>query len=306
MPNPQSLKKRLKSVKNIAKITKSMQLVAVSKVQKYQAITYHVNQYMDELLSLLHTLQIGEIPKRFTHHFQYSIQNPKTDSQLLVLLAPTRGFTGILIANYIHTLRRFLNSSSRKETVIIGLHKKATDIANSLNTSIQFQYPKELTHITPENIEDFFNYIMLIRKQSNINTTYICYPRFKNIFTYEIRVEQYLPIPTLLTNNDNSRSDYYDQSVRKLQSFTPNTQTEYLLEPDKEKVIQKILELYLEGYLTYAVANLNASEFSARMIAMKNANDNAIELQHSLMQEFNKVRQTNITNMISDIIRANI
>ncbi len=297
--NIQQLKKQIRTVKNIRKVTNALSMVAASKAKKYQQKAQSITLFIEgiyQLLSQTYTLaetryQLGLL-KRLVKNL--SIDNHKnsvlktgTSKNLVILFAPSRGFTGPLLQNLIRELRYQIETKQISDTLAFGVNKKSIDIAKALGITLVDIVT--LRKEEQENHDLLFSLtrevISLIESQ-RIEGVYVAYPKFENIFTYKATLERFLPI--------------------EMQNAKAGLNRSVLFEPDPQAVIYNLLRIYIQNYFMFVVNHLNASEFSARMMAMKQATNNADSLTEELSLKFNKARQEQITNQIIDVVRATI
>lgn len=284
MASTRDIRRRIKSVKNTRQITKAMELVAASKMKRAQAATLAGRPYaqlMARMLAAL-TARVGE-----SHHPFLVERVVKTRGILIV--STNIGLCGALNANL---FKHVTEIKTPAKFVAIG-RKGAQYIARS-NRDLT----AEFTVGDRASFNEVKVAIEFMTKQyldGEIDTIEVIYPRFKNTLIQEATIRPVLPLANL------------KEFVAKLQSDSgsdhdsQNDTREMLFEPDAPQVLEALLPFYVNRHIHQLVLSAKASEFSARMVAMKTANDNASSLIEDLTLEYNKARQAAITQEILEI-----
>jgi F-type H+-transporting ATPase subunit gamma len=293
MSNPRLIKKRVGSIKNIHKITKALEMVSASKVQKLQDRAQGAKPYADKIYELVQSLsdkvEVSSIPL---------MRQPKIlKRSLFILISTNRGLAGNLNTNLFKNLYDFINRN-KMENYFITVGKKGRNFA--------LEHGELVEDYSHENIFEKVVPIISSVKNMFINNktdqVYIVYNDFVSVLSQEIAIKKLLPISEEVISTDektlNIESKSSDVSDKKSKT------TRYSIEPSVEIVLNNLLPFYLEVQLTESFFEAEASEHSARMLAMKNASDNAHELTESLSLEYNKARQQSITTEINDIVTA--
>lgn len=287
MANTQQLKRRINTVNNISKITKAMEMVAASKMKRAQDQALKARAYA---LALSASLQkLSEIVDPRLHRLLGHHQEGKS---LVILVSTEKGLCGSLNANLFKKLWQWWQKVDDPELIVIG--KKAVTFAkNHAQFKLYAQFtdlPEELHYsdivaVTSMVIEKFLTH--------EFRSVTLIYSDFINTLTQKTKVEQLLPlkfeekkfIPT---------GDVVPGQIKK----------DYLFEPSPQLILDKLLPFYIENTVYHAFLESKASEHSARMVAMKNASENAAELTDELKLIFNKSRQESITKELLDISTA--
>lgn len=276
------LKKRIKSAKNIAQLTKAMQMVAASKMKKSQEAALASKPYQEKILQA-----VGELVGRIDSDLNPLLkQNPASTKSLVILISTNKGMCGGLNSNLFRAVSHWFTDTARTDYVILG-NKAENFIAGSKRQLLaDFSEGRFLEKVPA--ITTLFSSGFL---KGEYREVYVAYNHFVNSLKQEPVKVRILPLSlTELTVKD--------QQTAAL--------SEFLIEPDPLTVLETLLPHYLEIQVRTAVLQAEASEHSARMIAMKNATDNALSLTDDLTLEYNRLRQEKITYEISDIVTARI
>lgn len=297
MINPRLIKKRLTSVKNIGKITKALEMVSASKVQKLTEKAVSAKPYTKLIYDLVGSLagdsEAMEIP--------LMRQPEKTENELYILISTNRGLAGSLNTNLFRNLAKHLEGNTLKHNFItIGKKGRSFAMLNG-NLVADFSDYKEKTEIVSSVnkmlIEGFIN--------ETYDAVYIVYSDFITALTQEPSVKQILPIKKSELSLEQTDTDVAGKRESE-QVRSKIVSKSFYYEPDPVTVMENLLPYYLEIQLIESLYEAEASEHASRMIAMKNASDNSEELSLGLALEYNKGRQSLITTEISDITTAQL
>jgi F-type H+-transporting ATPase subunit gamma len=277
MPSTLDLRRRIKSVKNTSQITKAMQMVAAAKMRKAQAAAIAGRPYENMLMRVLGAVK-GHVEP--ASHPLLAIREIR--KQLILVFATDKGLCGPLNAN----LFRELAETDPAKTEFASMGRKATQYLARTRRNLIADYPLRdpvrFADIRP--IAKFASDKFILGEVDEVS---VLYPRFVNTLTQQSVLRDLLPIPA------------EDLDVKGVSG-------EFLFEPDVHGVLDSILPHYIAFQLFQMAHDARASEHSARMVAMKNATDNAKQLVKDLTLEYNKVRQENITTELLEITTAQL
>lgn len=288
MANTRELRRRIKSVKNTSQITKAMQMVAAAKMRRAQNQATSGRPYAENLIASLSRL----LPKiNLEAHPLLMGNNAKTVG--VILLSTDRGLVGALNTNLfravsnlhsgsVNTIFYTVGKKGRSFIVKIGKDLKA-DFENP--DAISFRQAKQLTRLLMDSF-----------KAGEIGEAYLVYPHFISTLRQEPKKVKLLPINL--------------ESIIPINVETKKTEgtndSEFLFEPDPDRLLDFILVHHIEEQIYQALLETKASQYSAQMIAMKNATDNAGELVEDLKLTYNQTRQAAITTELLEITTAQI
>ncbi|MBA2557932.1 MAG: ATP synthase F1 subunit gamma [Chloroflexi bacterium] len=276
MPSQREIRRRIGSVRNIKQITRAMQFVAASKLKRAQDATLSSRPYSEKLEEVLSDLAfvLGA-----DEHPLLAVR--EMERRAIVLMTTDRGLAGSLNTNTIRFAAREISEETR-EVSVVTVGRKGTAAMRRARVPIAASFDGYGDRPT------FADVVPLARllTQDYLNGTYdridIIYPRFVSTLTQRPEMEQLLPVrPTEDTKG------------------IPGHQ--FIFEPDAGEVLRQLLPRYVATRLFQSVLEASASEQSSRMVAMKNATENAQELIEDLTLTYNKVRQANITREMIEI-----
>ncbi|HSK92725.1 MAG TPA: ATP synthase F1 subunit gamma [Candidatus Angelobacter sp.] len=290
MPSLKDIRGRIGSVRNIAQITRAMEMVAASRMKRAQDAILAARPYSDELRSALRRVAGAA---GVTEETDPLLARRPIRRIGLIVITTDRGLAGSLNANAIRAVLRWIGSrlesgsaedagSVEVEAITVG--RKGRDALRRAGIPIAAHFPglgdrpsfSDVTPLARLVTEDF-----LAEKYDEIAITY---STFVTTLSQKPEIQVVLPVVEPEMEADEER-----------------TNDEYLFEPSPEEVLSRLLPHYVAINIYRAVLENNASEQSARMIAMRNSTDNANELIEDLTLVYNKTRQATITREMIEI-----
>lgn len=285
MPGTKEIKRRIISVKNTKKITKAMELVAASKMKRAVNSTMSSRLYAEYSAEVLQS--VASNLKESTHPFFNEQKGGKT---LIVLITSNRGLCGGYNSQVIKKAVQKLKEINGNDVDIITVGKKGDVAMRRINQNITGTF----VDIPDVNISlaDIFPLSKLVTdsyKDTTYNKVYIVYTYFRSALVQTPVIKQLLPISK-------------EEILADLEARPPSaSKVDYLFEGDIDVLLESLANKITRMQIYQMLLESNASEQSARMIAMKNASDASGEMIDDLTLVFNKARQANITREISEI-----
>ena len=287
MPSTRDIRRRIKSVKNTAQITKAMQMVAAAKMRKAQSAALVGRPYaqlLNEIMAEAATRTVG-----FDHPL---MQSRPVAKRALIIISTDRGLCGGLNSNVFREAMRL----DKDTTVFITAGKKAAQFVGRTrrNLAAEFTYKDTPEFAEARAISKFVQQMFL---KGEVDAVDILFPRFINTLTQTPTTVPVLPIGKISAATSGVNSPAQELPAA-------STTDVFDFEPDEETVLGELLPHSLNFQMHQILLETKASEQSARMVAMKNATDNAKEIIKSLTLEYNKLRQANITKELLEITTA--
>jgi len=282
MANTKEIRKRIKSINNTAKITKAMELVSAAKMRRSQEAANAGKPYSSLINEVLRGLVTNIDPS-----LHPLLVGNAVETDLIIAISSDRGLAGALTSNLIKKLLEF---SSKSEFISLGA--KARNFLAKTDRKVVADFP------LPENgsLEAVQPVVKLAIEKflsGESGRVFAVYTQFHSTLRQEAFVRQLLPIMDL--------SSF--ENLQKEEEAHPEG-TEYKFEPAADKILEAILPHFILMELHHYLLESKASEHSARMLAMKSATDNALELVDDLSLTYNQIRQESITKEILDISTA--
>ena len=277
MPQIREIKKRIKSVESTQKVTHAMELIAATRMRKSQLLALAGRPYKNTLAQILSSVQKSASSK-ITHDL---LKQNDTQNELLLIITSDRGLAGGLNINIFREILR----SDLKNTKYIAVGKKGRDFVAKTNGNLIASYGSEEMPT--------FDLARILSKmaatgyiQNEYSKIRIIYPHFESTIKQIPTWIQLLPIEIELADEK--------------QSMT----SEFIFEPKADEILDSILTHHLVTQIYQVLVEAKASEFSAKMVAMKNATDAAEDLVKDLTLTYNQARQEAITKELLDITTA--
>lgn len=292
MPSTRDIRRRIKSVKNTAQITKAMQLVAAAKMKKAQDLATNGRAYAELMNKILVSLR--DAAEEGAHPFFSEGKGGKT---LVLMIASDKGLCGALNTNL---LKKLINTPLEGEVEYVTIGRKATQALTRLRRKLIADFPIK----DPAKFAEVRAVGRFLQEQflsGEYKKVLVTFNNFVNTVTVVPTVEQLLPVnPVTLGGKRGFEGMGGDQEPEE----NSNGSHEYTFEPSAASVFETVLPQYVNNTLFQMLLESRASEHSSRMVAMKNATDNAKQMLKDLTLEYNKVRQAAITSELLEITTA--
>ena len=277
MANIRLIQRRIKSIKNTAKITKAMEMIATAKMKRAQDQAIAGRPYNDKIVQLISDLAAESGTEGALHPLLERREEIKKIA--IVHITSDRGLCGGLNSN-MNRLTGYFILEQNVPVTFITIGRKGRDFLHRHGRDIKAEFTigdrptmLETSPISHIIIDDFTNH--------NVDLVYLAYTQFVSTMVQKPVMELLLPVkPATLSKTET---------------------TEYIYEPDPKFVLGGLLPRFVEMRVYHALLEAIASEHSARMIAMRNATDNANEIIEHLTLTLNKARQEMITTELLDI-----
>jgi F-type H+-transporting ATPase subunit gamma len=295
MPSTQQFRKRIKSIQNTRQITKAMEMVASVKMQKAVKSILEARNYVQSSWNMFVKLT------RLTLPSNHSLLRPnQVDKTAIIFITSDRGLCGSYNSDLLKKLATVIKEQSNNGAIeqsnvdIIAIGKKGANyvknyslgnlvaVFDGFDSNIDFESIIPISKITNgEYLQGKYDKVVVV------------YSHFVSSLSQTPVVKQILPV-----NQEHIDLPELWESEEK------NIDLEYKFEPNADEILEKLLRRFLRLQIYGAVLEANASQFSAQMVAMKNATDNAKDLIDELTLTYNSVRQASITREIAEIAGA--
>ncbi|HXU75547.1 MAG TPA: ATP synthase F1 subunit gamma [Methylomirabilota bacterium] len=285
MSSTRDIRRRIRSVGNTAKITKAMQMVAASKMRKAQQSALNGRPFT----ALLYRLQRKATAHAtdFTHPL---LERREVRKRAIILIAGDKGLCGALNSNLFRVASKF----DPRDTLFITAGRRAAQfIARTRRRLVaEFNYGDSPRYVEAKAIAGFAADLFL---KKEVDEVQVVATRFVNTLTQEAVCFEFLPVGEI-------KGLKLPDKLSEAALVTNNL--DYLFEPNPEAFLAYLMSHYLSIFIYQILLNAKASEQSARMVAMKNATDNANTLIDDMTLEYNKLRQGKITTELLEIAGA--
>ena len=283
MANLRDIRRRIKSVKNTAQITRAMQLVAAAKMKKAQDQALAGREYSSHLTQVL-----VDIRKNFSEESHPLLEKREGNRELVLVISTDKGLCGPLNTNLARKLRAVASPDADYVTVGRKLRVLLEKLGSNIIADFVVKDPVPFAQTRP--IAKFLTEQFLSGKYDKVS---IAFTNFVNTLRQEPEVVTLLPI-----------REQANAEVFGAETITADRGRDFTFEPNAAEVLAAILPLYVNYEVFQAHVESRASEHSARMVAMKSATDNAKKFIKELTLEYNKLRQGAITAELLEITTA--
>jgi F-type H+-transporting ATPase subunit gamma len=281
MAKGRELKGRIKSVENTRKITRTMEMVATSKMKRAQDRVVAARPYANALTDVISSLYSPDLAERFP-----LLRQPAEQRRVaLIVLTSNRGLAGAFNANLIKEARNRIVEIERAGTTVdvhvIG--KKGLGYFKYVGRELASQRIDVTDRPTAENAAEIVDALMTDYIAAKLDGVYVTYSKFNSVLSTPATTDQILP-------------------VKPPEKKEGAAERDYLLFPSAEAILTELLPSYVRNAVYRALVETVAGEQAARRTAMKNATDNASDIITILRRTYNRARQAQITQEIAEIV----
>jgi len=280
MAKPRELKRRIRSVQNTKKITKTMELVSTSKLKRAQDRVVGARPYAQALADVIGDLYSPELAERFPLLRQPTHGARRT---ALVLITSNRGLCGAFNANLIREARRRLEELERQDahTELHLVGKKGVSFFKFTKRNIASQRVDIGDRPTLDHAAELAKPLMERFAKGDLDAVDVVFAKFNSAVSTPPTTLRILPVapPT-----------------------SKQTSLNYILKPSAEEILRQLLPLYVQNQMYRALVETAAAEHGARRTAMKNATDAGSDMLNILQRTFNRARQAQITQELAEIV----
>lgn len=291
------IKRRIRSVSNTAKITKAMEVVSATKMRKSQALALAGRPYAIAAMDILKNIS-ERSPLRPSLLAEREVRQT-----LLVVITSDRGLAGAFNANVLRMAEHWIKEHSTESSRVVTVGKKAARYFAKHRIELTQSFSDYGDYVSRRETEPLADLLIHGFLGGNWDRVVVFYTNFRTTLRQEARMIEVLPI-------------HIEKIRETIQAITPEfgrfaegSKTdkgftysyEYAFEPSPEAVLERLIPILFKIQVHHIVLESNASEHSARMVAMKNASENAKDLIGELTISYNKARQAGITRELTEI-----
>ena len=281
MANTKEVRKQIASIKSTQKITSAMEMVAASKMRKTQDAMLVGQPYSQKIKEVIS--HVATSNSEYSHPF---FEERKTKKVCFIIVSTDKGLCGGLNINLFKSViaKSAELNEEEIESCFALIGSKAAAFFKSVGGEVVAKAEKLGDKPNPDDLIGLTKVVLDLHKNGDIDQAYLCSNIFVNTMTQQPTVQQHIPLPPV--EQDNLTPAHWD----------------YIYEPEAKDLLEGLLTRYIESLIYQAVVENNACEQAAKMIAMKNATDNAGDLIKELELLYNNVRQAAITQELSEIV----
>ncbi len=304
MPSPRQLKAKIKAVRNTKQITRAVEMVSATKMRRSQEVALNARPYAKKsFLLLLHLLKSAgkeEKEKLFW-------KNLNEKRVALIVITSDKGLAGSFNSSVLRAASDWKAEQEKmgKEINIIAVGRKSRDFFRKRGGHIVAEFLRFGDLITFQSVSSLGEWVLKAYEDHQYDKILVCSNQFVSAMVQRVVIHQILPLEI-------------SELEKTIESIIPKTgkysqlsqergevkELPYVLEPSRQIIIETLVRNLILVEVMYFVFESNASEHSARMIAMKNATENAERLGEELTLKLNKARQASITQELTEIATA--
>ena len=279
MPSLRLLRRRIRSVENTAKVTHAMEMIAASKMRRAQNAVVAGRSYAEMIQRVMADLEAQPQDQDEAH----PLLEHRPVTRIGVLhLTPDRGLCGGLHGNMNRAVAQFILNNRPTPVSMIAVGRKGRDFMVRASQDVKAVFINMGDRPAMADILPISQMILTEYAESQVDQVYLAYPQFVSTVSQVPVIKRLLPVEPA--------------------DIPVDARVGYIYEPNAGAVLDALLPRFVEMQVYHAMLEMNASEQSARMVAMRNATDSANEMVDDLTLDLNKVRQDNITSELLDII----
>jgi F-type H+-transporting ATPase subunit gamma len=290
MPSTREIRRRMRSIKNMAQITRAMQMVASSKMRRAQERVQESRPYSEQLRELVSHL--GRAAGEDVGGEAELLRQRPVRNVGYLLITPDRGLCGALPSNInrkaassaLELQNRLAEEGQRPGTQYIAVGRKGRDFIVRAQQQLIAEFTNYGDRPSINDASAIAQVAVDAFLKEEVDVVYLVYPKFINTVTQTPVVTQLLPVQP---------PDDHGESAESV---------EYLYEPNPQEIFSALLPRYVDVQVYQALLETIASFYSAQMVAMKNATDSANDLLQDLTLTYNKARQASITTQILEVV----
>ncbi len=310
MASTRDIRRRIKSIKNTSKITHAMEMVSSARMRKAVQSVLQIRPYAHSAWKVLTNLSVATSKKQ-----SGLLEIREVKNILIVLVASNRGLCGAFNSQIYKTIREEVSNPERLKVQrdggkklesrvpndklkidFITIGKKAEMMTRKMGKDIVATF-SDVSHLPGiESIRPLVKIILDDYKNKKYDKVAVVYTDYISTLSQKTKIRQLLPISRIDIEKQTQEMD----ELAKVYGIENQT-VEYKIEPSPKEVLEHIVPRLLEMQVYHAILESNASEESARMMAMKNATEAALEMVDDFTFVYNQIRQMKITQEIAEI-----
>ncbi len=292
MANWKEINRRIKSIKNTAKITKAMELISTVKMKKAQDLALEKKEYIRWILEVI--MNINESLSKSV----FFSKDKKSEKTLWVIITSNKWLCWGYNINVMKKVNSYMKENEGESIEFVALWKRwsqfiartwnkvVADFSEDFSDNINFPFSKSASRLISEKFVT-----------GEYNKVVVFYNYYVNTIKQIPVARDFLPL------TDNSIEKYFKTILWDEEySYDEDIDLKYTIEPTREQLVEEVIPMLVDSMFYDMLIESKASEHSSRMIAMKNAKDNANKYASKLTLQYNKARQAAITKEVSEIV----
>lgn len=302
MQSLRDIKHRIKSVSHTGEIARAMGAVAASKMRKAQMLALQSRPYSIQSFQLLANLR-----ERIGGTLPLLLEGVKhAPKEALLVITSDKGLAGAYNSNVLRKSYEYLKGEGGKDLEVVVVGKKARDFFRARDIEPIKEFIGFGDYTTPKEVIPLTDFLVKEYTNGRWRKVTVAYTNFRSTLKQEAALHTLLPIDQervrQIIEGVVPEQGRFSEVKKAKQEKESIYSYEYKFEPSPEEILQELLPHLFLVALYHIILECNASEHSSRMVAMKNASDNAEELVEELSLYFNNARQAAITREIAEVV----
>jgi len=277
VPSPREIRRRIRSVGNISQITRAMEMVSASKMRRAQMRVTQSRPYSERLQGVIADLSALKLDEALAIPL---LEQREIKRAELIVITPDKGLTGPLNSNILRRASRYVLREAGVPVRVIAVGRKGRDFMIRTHQDVVAEFTNLGDRPSLDDIRPIAQVALADFVSGEVDAVHLIFARFVNTLSQVPEVRQILPI---------------------VQPEGTGAYTDFIFEPSPAAVLEALLPRFVEIQIYQALLESIASEHSARMVAMRNASQNARDLVSDLTLSLNKARQAQITREVAEI-----
>jgi F-type H+-transporting ATPase subunit gamma len=283
MASSREIRRRIRSVRNISQITRAMEMVSASRMRRATQRVVATRPYTERISAVIASLA-GAAGVAAGEDVSFPLLDKRPIQRAeLILITPDKGLTGAMNSNVIRRASRYILNEAGVPVSVVAVGRKGRDFMVRYRREVVAEFTALGDYPTLDQINPIAQVAVDDFVSGKVDAVFLVYTRFINTLTQRPELQQLLPVEPPAEAADGG------------------PKANFIFEPSPEAVLNSLLPRYVDQQVYRAVLESIASEHSARMVAMRNATDNARDLVSDLTLSYNKARQAQITREVSEI-----
>lgn len=301
------LKSKIRTVGNIKQITKAMQMVSATKMRKSQEVALRARPFAKEALSLMRDIvknqDVSEQESIYFTQKKESVSADETGKTCLIVVTSDKGLCGSFNGQVTRMAFKWLSGKNNVDVVAVGRKGKDFFGARAIMPVAEFLQFSDIVAL--HDVAPLSEWVLKAFKEGRYKRIVIASTQFFSALVQKPNIRQLLPLDMeelkdVVKNIVPKTGKYADWNSEE----SDTEKLPHLLEPSPWAILEALVENLLKVQMLHYIFESNASEHSSRMVAMKNATENATSLQDELQLSLNKARQAAITQELTEISTA--
>ena len=286
MATLKEIRNRIRSITNTGQITRAMKMVAAANLRHVQTSMVSSRAYSERAEKMLESVFVSKLAENSI----YIKPKKGNGKSVYLIVVGNRGLCGVYNIALLQFAKKIMDEDPHSKYVYVA-GKWGREVFANMGIDIDEEFPVLSEDPKSDESRQIVDRLKQLYMQEDTGNIYMIFQTYVSAMKQEPSVKQLFPVDTGIMQKKHAKNN--DDKLRF---------TDYYFEPDKKDVLDRLIEIYADSFVLANLKEAKCAEHTARMTAMTNANDNIDQLLNKLQTTYNRVRQENITNEISEIV----